>query len=128
MLRDQEYVGLLIAAAQRSVKLAVRRRARGLGLTSQQFWFVNAARELPGASLGEIARRRRMDPPTASRLAEGLARRGLVRTAHDDRDRRALHIVLTPAGAKAAERIAPVVASVRNALVRGMSRREQDAL
>ena len=69
-----------------------------------------------------------MDPPTASRLAEGLARRGLVRTAHDDRDRRALHIVLTPAGTRAAERIAPVAASVRNALVRGMSRREQDAL
>jgi DNA-binding MarR family transcriptional regulator len=128
MLREQEHVGLLISVAQRSVKLAVHRRARALGLTAQQFWFLNATSELPGASLGEIARRRRMDPPTASRLAEGLARRGLVRTAHDDRDRRALHIVLTPAGAKAAERIAPVVASVRNALVRGMSRREQDAL
>src|SRR5882724_10138746 len=89
MLRDQEYVGLLIAAAQRSVKLAVQRRARALGLTSQQFWFVNAARELPGASLGGIARRQRMAAPTASRLAEGLARRGLVRTAPDDRDRRA---------------------------------------
>ncbi len=76
MLRDQEYVGLLIAAAQRSVKLAVQRRARALGLTSQQFWFVNAARELPGAS----------------------------------------------------ERIAPLAASVRTAVVRGMSPREQQAL
>src|SRR5882724_11672285 len=94
MLRDQEYVGLLIAAAQRSVKLAVQRRARALGLTSQQFWFVNAARELPGASLGEIARRQRMAAPTASRLAEGLARRGLVRTAPDVRDRQALRAAL----------------------------------
>src|SRR4051812_22428791 len=128
MLREQEHVGLLIAAAQRSVKMAVHRRARALGLTAQQFWFLNAARELPGATLGEIARQRRMDPPTASRLAEGLARRGLVRTAPDDRDRRALRILLTPAGNKAAERIAPVAASVRNAVVRGMSRREQEAL
>jgi DNA-binding MarR family transcriptional regulator len=128
MLREQEYVGLLIAAAQRSVKLAVRRQARALGLTSQQFWFLNAARELPGASLGEIARRQRMAAPTASRLAEGLARRGLVRTAQDDRDRRALRVLLTPAGTKLAGRIAPVAASVRSAVVRGMSRREQDAL
>src|SRR4051812_11532435 len=89
MLREQEHVGLLIAAAQRSVKMAVHRRARALGLTAQQFWFLNAARELPGATLGEIARQRRMDAPTASRLAEGLARRGLVRTAPDDRDPRA---------------------------------------
>jgi DNA-binding MarR family transcriptional regulator len=128
MLREQEYVGLLIAAAQRSVKQAVLRHARALGLTSQQFWFVNAARELPGASLGEIARRQRMDAPTASRVAEGLQRRGLLRTVPDDRDRRALRVLLTPAGMKLAERIGPLAASVRSAVVRGMSHREQQAL
>ena len=128
MLREQEYVGLLIGAAQRSVKLAVQRRVRGLGLTARQFWFLNAARELPGASLGEIARRQRMDAPTASRTAEGLARRGLLRTTPDDRDRRALRVLLTPAGARLAERIAPIAASVRATVVRGLSRREQEAL
>jgi len=121
-------VGLLIAAALRGVKLAVRRHSRALGLTSQQFWFINAARELPGASLGEIARRQHMDAPTASRLADGLARRGMIRTAPDDRDRRALRVLLTPAGARMAGRIAPLAASVRSAVVRGMSRRQQDAL
>ena len=128
MLREQEYVGLLIAVAQRNVKLAVQRHAHTLGLTARQFWFLNAARELSGASLGEIARRQRMDAPAASRLAESLARRGLVRTAHDDRDRRALRVLLTPAGAKLAEKIAPLAASVRSALVRGISRRDQQAL
>jgi len=128
MLRRQEPVGLLIAAALRGVKLAVRRHSRALGLTSQQFWFINAARELPGASLGEIARRQHMDAPTASRLADGLARRGMIRTAPDDRDRRALRVLLTPAGARMAGRIAPLAASVRSAVVRGMSRRQQDAL
>jgi MarR family transcriptional regulator, organic hydroperoxide resistance regulator len=128
MLREQEYVGLLIGAAQRSVKLAVQHHARTLGLTAQQFWFLDAARELAGASLGEIARRQRMDAPTASRIAEGLARRGLVRTAQDDRDRRALRVLLTPAGARLADRIGLVAAAVRGSLVRGMSRREREAL
>jgi DNA-binding MarR family transcriptional regulator len=128
MLREQEYVGLLIAVAQRSAKLAVQRRATTLGVTAREFWFLNATRELPGASLSEIARRLRMDAPTASRLAESLARRGFLRTTHDDRDRRALHILLTPSGTKLAERIAPIAASVRSAMVRGISRREQQAL
>ena len=128
MLREQEHVGLLIAAAQRGVKLAVGRHSRALGLTSQQFWFLNATRELPGASLGEIARRRHMDAPTASRLADGLARRRLIRTAPDDRDRRAVRVLLTSSGLRMAERIAPLAASVRSAVVRGMSRRQQDAL
>src|SRR5437870_13256230 len=128
MLREQEYIGLLIGVAQRSVKLAVQQHARALALTTQQFCFLNAARELTGASLGEIARRQRMDAPTASRLAESLARRGLVRTAHDDRDRRALRVLLTPAGARLAEKIAPLAASVRSAVVRGISRSEQQAL
>jgi MarR family transcriptional regulator for hemolysin len=128
MLREQEHVGLWIAAAQRSVKAAVQRKARPLGLTSRQFWFLLAVRELPGSSLGELARQQRMDAPTASRLAEGLARRGLLRTTHDDRDRRALRVLLTPGGARLAERIGPLAASVRSALVRGMSRRQQEAL
>src|SRR2546429_7401282 len=128
MLREQEYIGLLIGVAQRSVKLAVQQHARALALTTRQFWFLNAARELSGASLGEIARRQRMDAPTASRLAESLARRGLLRTAHDDRDRRALRVLLTPAGGRLAEKIAPLAASVRNAVVQGISRREQQAL
>jgi MarR family transcriptional regulator, organic hydroperoxide resistance regulator len=128
MLPEQEYVGLLIGAARRGIKLAVQRRARALRLTAQQFWFLNAARELPGASLGEIARRQRMGAPTASRLADGLARRGLLRIAADDRDRRAVRVLLTPAGLKLADRVHPIALSLRSALVRGMSRREQAAL
>ena len=128
MLPEQEYVGLLIGAARRSIKQAVQQRARALRLTAQQFWFLNAARELPGAALGEIARRQRMGAPTASRLADGLARRGLLRIAADDRDRRAVRVLLTPAGVKLADRVHPIALSLRAAVVRGMSRREQAAL
>src|SRR3954470_22592042 len=128
MLPEQEYVGLLIAVARRSIKQAVQRRARAFRLTAPQFWFLNAARELPGASLGEMARRQRVDAPTTSRLAEGLARRGLVRMEPDDRDRRAVRVLLTPSGARLADRIGPIASSVRAAVVRGMSRREQAAL
>jgi DNA-binding MarR family transcriptional regulator len=128
MLPEQEPVGLLIGAARRGLKLAVGRLARPLRLTPPQFWFLNAALELPGEPLGVIARRQHMDPPTASRLAESLAGRGLLRIEPDPRDRRVARVRLTPAGVKLAQRIGPLAASVRGAVVQGMSPREQEAL
>lgn len=124
----EEHLGLLIAAARRSIKQAVLRQARPLRVTPPQFWFLNAARELPNATLGEVARRQRFDAPTASRLAEGLQHRGLLRLTQDPRDRRALRVSLTPSGLRLAERISPIAAAVRLAVVQGMSRREQEAL
>lgn len=128
MLPQQEYVGLLIARARRSIKQAVQRRARSLRLTPPQFWFVNAVRELQQPTLGEIARRQHFDAPTASRLAGSLEQRGLLRTLPDPSDRRAVRIKLTPAGLKLAERIGPIAASLRTSIVQGMSQREQQAL
>src|SRR5215472_2166591 len=98
MLQEQEYVGLLIGRARRSIKQAVLRRIRGLRLTPPQFWFINAARELDNPTLGELARRQHFDAPTASRLLESLARRGLLRMLPDPHDRRAVRISLTPTG------------------------------
>src|SRR5713226_8815782 len=126
MLQQQEYVGILIGEARRGLKQAVLRLARPLRLTPPQFWFLNAARELPGASLGDVARRQRMDPPTASRIAEGLAQRGLLRFEPDPRDRRVMRVALTPAGVRIAQRIAPIASGVRAAVVQGMSAREQE--
>jgi DNA-binding MarR family transcriptional regulator len=128
MLQEQEYVGLLIGAARSGIKQAVARLARPLRLTPPQFWFLNAARELPCAPLGAIARRQHMAAPTASRLAEGLEERGLLRIAPDEKDRRVTRVELTPAGLKLAQRIAPIAAGVRAAVVQGMSRREEEAL
>ncbi|HUJ27838.1 MAG TPA: MarR family transcriptional regulator [Myxococcales bacterium] len=128
MLPQQEYVGLLIGAARRSIKQAVLRKAKPLRLTPPQFWFLNAAREMPNATVGEIARRQRFDPPTASRLAESLAGRGLLRMAADPRDRRAVRVTLSLSGMKLAERIGTIAAWVRAQVVQGMSAREQEAL
>src|SRR5690349_4178668 len=100
MLREQESMGLLIGVARRTLKQAVLRKSRPLRLTPPQFWFLNAAHDLPNATLGEIARSQQLDPPTASRLADSLASRGYVRLMADRRDRRALRVSLTSAGAK----------------------------
>ncbi len=128
MSPQQEQLGLLIAAARRGLKMAVLRHARHLQLTPGQFWFLHAARELPGATLGELARRQRLDAPTSSRVAVTLEERGYLRVQPDPRDRRALRIALTAPGEKLVERIEPIAAAVRAASVQGMSQREQETL
>ena len=65
---------------------------------------------------------------TYSILAEGLVKRGLLRVIADKADRRISHVVLTAAGTKLAERIAPLAATLRKAGTQNMSERELSAL
>lgn len=127
-LQKQEPVGLLIAAARRRIKEAVGRRVRPHGLTHQQFWLLVALHEGARPSLGQVARRQRIDAPTASRVVALLRGRGLVRVDTDPADRRRSRLGLTPRGAALAARVSPLARQVRSAVVRGLASREVDGL
>ena len=75
MLQEQEYVGLLIGAARRSIKQAVQRAVRPLRLTPPQFWFLNAARGLLKVEADPRDRRvmRVALAPAGVRLAQRIA-------------------------------------------------------
>jgi len=123
-----EYVGLLIGAARRRIKQSVLARAARHGLSAQQFWFLVAVAEAPGASQAAICARLRADPPTVSRVYAALERRRLVRTAPDPADRRRTCLFLTPAGERLAPDLAASAREIRAAVTQGMSEREVDQL
>jgi DNA-binding MarR family transcriptional regulator len=120
-------LGLLIGAARRSIKQAVTRRLRGRGLSHQQFWLLIALFETPGPSLRELAGRRHMDAPTASRIVGRLVRRGLVRMEDDPGDRRRRLIRLTPDGIILARKIHPLARGVREQIEDGFGAGEARA-
>lgn len=128
MLQEQEYIGVLIGAARRRIRQAVTAQAARYGLKAQEFWVLNAARELPGASLGALAERQHMELPTASRVVAALGKRGLLKIGPDEHDRRRALITLTPKGRKLAGELSRIGRSVRAAVIEGMSGPEQDAL
>lgn len=129
MLRAQEEpVGVLLAAIRRRLRQLVHARARGHRLSPQQFWMIVAVHEGGPSSLGALAERLRMDPPTASRIVASLTRRRLVRLAEDPADRRRLLIALAPEGADLAQRLRPVARELREALVAGFSPPQLTAL
>jgi MarR family transcriptional regulator, organic hydroperoxide resistance regulator len=128
MLPRQEYVGLLIGAARRQLKQAVVARVAPFQLSSPQFWVLLAVRELPGASLGEVAERQRLDLPTTSRVVTGLVARGLVRLERSAEDRRRASVRLTTSGEALARKLQGVADGVRAAVIEGFSASEQETL
>lgn len=123
-----EPIGLLIAAARRGIKQAIGSRLHGSGLSPQQFWLLTAIAEHPGLSLTALCTRRRMDPPTASRVVAALAAKRLLVVGDDGADRRRCRLELTGKGRTLAERLRPLLEEQRRTLVRGMSPAEQEAL
>jgi DNA-binding MarR family transcriptional regulator len=128
MLQSQEYVGLLIAAARRSLRQAVHDRVRPLRLNPPQFWTLLVIDEMSGASLGELARRQLIDAPAASRAVATLVRRGLVRLKLDREDRRRSRLSLTRAGEDLVRKLRPIAAELRARVISGMNAAEEAAL
>jgi DNA-binding MarR family transcriptional regulator len=119
-------LGLLIAGARRSIKQAATRRLGRRRLSPQQFWLLIALHEQPCPSLRELAERRLMDSPTASRMVEVLVRRGLVRIEGCPEDRRRRSIALTERGTILARELRPLALELRAAIQAGFSVKEAE--
>jgi DNA-binding MarR family transcriptional regulator len=128
MMSQQEPIGLLVAAIRRRIKQAVSALVDDKSLSPQQFWMLLAIAEAEGLSLGELARRCRMDQPTASRVVYTLSYRRLVRAQVDPQDRRCMRLTLTPNGKAAAARLAPIAEKVRGAVEKGLTPDERAAV
>jgi MarR family transcriptional regulator for hemolysin len=127
-LPDQEPITRLIGATRRRIDHAVGRRVQAHGLNPRRFWVLVNLLEAPGASLRELARRLRMDEPSASRITASLARRRLVRVRPDDSDRRRRKLELTQEGRALAGTLAGVAVEVRQAAEAGFSDEEKATL
>lgn len=77
-----------------------------------------------GQTVGELARHLDLRPHSAVGLVDRLAERGMVRRTHDTRDRRVVHVALTPAG----ERILADLSSAHRAELRRLAPALRDLL
>jgi len=85
LMTKQVQVGLLLAAVRRRQRQAVEARVGSLGLTSQQFWILEAIAQRGECLLGEILAVLPMDQPTSSRVLAALRERALVTVDNDSR-------------------------------------------
>jgi DNA-binding MarR family transcriptional regulator len=123
-----EPMGVLVAAARRSIKQATGTRLRGSGLAPQQFWILMAVHEHRGLSLRGLCALRRRDAPPASRVTAPLAAKRLLTIGDDQADRRRCCLELTPKGAALARQLEPLLHELRLAIVDGLTPAEQETL
>jgi MarR family transcriptional regulator, lower aerobic nicotinate degradation pathway regulator len=124
----QEPIGLLVAATRRRIKQAVSVLVGNRNLSPQHFWVVVAVAESEGLSLSELAQRRHMDEPTASRVVYGLVRRKLLRTSIDPADRRCVLLVLTAGGRRLARQLLPIATKIHRTIERSLRPAERMAV
>ena len=105
MLRGVRVVDLL-DLADRTVGSCLARASSTSGISREQWRALmlldegvdDAAAEVPGHTMGEIATRAAVPAPTATRLVDKLVAEGLAYRRSDDWDRRRVHVHISPEG------------------------------
>ena len=77
----------------------------GLSLTARESALLDSLRHADGPHARDVAWKLNLSPSRLSRLLTSLTGKGLVRLEPDQHDRRAVRVVFTAKGKKAAERI-----------------------
>jgi DNA-binding MarR family transcriptional regulator len=127
-LPQQEPIGLLVAVVRRRIKQAVAALVQDTSLSPQQFWTIVLIAENEGCSLGELAERRQMDQPTASRVVSTLMRRRLLRNSPDPSDRRRSRLLLTPSGRELLGKLLPLAEKIRSTVDSALTASEREAV
>jgi len=102
-----------------------RVREAGYDMTSVQFAALNGIRKYPGIDQARLAGLIAYDRATIGGVIDRLEAKGLVSRSVSKRDRRFRRLALTEAGTAALERIGPVVASLQDEILSGLTKEER---
>ncbi|MEU5806716.1 MULTISPECIES: MarR family winged helix-turn-helix transcriptional regulator [unclassified Streptomyces] len=123
VIAERQLCGLVNGLAQRIAE-HVRERAAALGLTASQ---ATALREMSGPmTMRELAERMSCEPSNTTFVVDKLEKQDLVERRPHPTDRRAKHLVLTPAGTALRERLLDLLAV--DSPLSGLSQQEQRVL
>ncbi|MEU7721806.1 MarR family winged helix-turn-helix transcriptional regulator [Streptomyces tibetensis] len=88
----------LFSLAGRSARIRAERLLNDFGLHAGQQFFLGCLWESDGSTVGELARRVRVEAPTATQAVKRLEVAGMVRRTADEQDARRSRVWLTPLG------------------------------
>jgi DNA-binding MarR family transcriptional regulator len=111
-----------------AVRRGRARAARQVGageLTLSQFALLGAFDDAQERQVGELAEAAGVAGPTATRMLDGLERRGIVERRPSQSDRRAVSVRLTPEGRRLVERKRKLSREARRALYDSLSPSER---
>jgi MarR family transcriptional regulator, transcriptional regulator for hemolysin len=118
----------MISALKSRLRQVAWRRLAPFGVTPEQFQALRALEDRPGLSHGQFTAALGLDKPSATRLLQGLARKGLARALPSPGDGRRQHLELTAGGRALLEDLRPFQRAIREGLDRGLAPEDLDRL
>jgi DNA-binding MarR family transcriptional regulator len=98
MSRSTPHLGLLLERAGRVVGDRLSRSIGREGVTSDHWRVLRHLADEAGHTMGEIAERLEMNPPTLTKLVDRMVGKSLVQRAADPEDSRRVLVYVTDAG------------------------------
>jgi MarR family transcriptional regulator, organic hydroperoxide resistance regulator len=114
-------IGYLVRATHRAFAQDLQRYLAPYELPIGMWYFLRALWQEDGLTQRELGRRiGSMDPTTVEQL-KNMERRGLIERRRSAKDRRKIHVFLTPEGRALRRRLLPYAAEVNAAALEGLS-------
>jgi DNA-binding MarR family transcriptional regulator len=117
-----------LRAAAAHVELTVARALEPFGITAAQFELLQLIARNDAAGCSELGRQMAAPGPDITRMVDRLDAAGLVARSRDEKDRRVVHVVMTPKGADLLEQVRPVVCAAERQVFAEISAQDQDTL
>lgn len=109
---DSSFLRTLIGYNTRRATLRIfevfHARMRDYGLNPVEFSVLSLIGHNPGVTAGQICAELSMPAPKLAKILSAMDQRGLIRRQAQEKDKRAFHLSLTPAGKKLQAQVEPV--------------------
>jgi len=107
MKRNDHHLGLLLERAGRVVGERLDRAIGRDGVTSDHWRVLRLLADAEGHTMGELAERMEMNPPTLTKLIDRMVGKSLVQRAADPEDSRRVLVYATDAGLGLLQQLEP---------------------
>ncbi|MGW4311963.1 MarR family winged helix-turn-helix transcriptional regulator [Streptomyces sp. NPDC004491] len=116
----------LFALAGRSTRLRSERLLNDFGLHVGQQFFMRCLWEQDGSTVGDLARRVRVEAPTATQAVKRMEAAGMVRRTPDEQDARRSRVWLTPLGRRTWPLVTAALAELERDLLAPFTQPERE--
>ena len=116
-----ESVGYQIRATHRTLQRFLQLKIEPYGITLGMWYFLRALWSEDGLTQRELSRRVGTTEPTTLNAILGMEKRGLVRRVRNKKDRRKLHVYLTPRARRIRNELIPLAKDVVATAVQSLS-------
>jgi DNA-binding MarR family transcriptional regulator len=120
----EESIGYQLRKTSRKMAGLLKAQLENEEITIAMWYFLRALWERDGVIQRTLAEEVGLMQPTTVTALHNLQNRGLVRTERDKVDRRSIRIYLTAKGRRLKAKLLPKVATINEAVSRGVNRKE----